>query len=281
MMRRLIFTILLFLGCQLGAEELVLVSVAPYQLMCEELTNGAVEVEVLVPVGYSLHTYEPTPKQIIRAAKAKVWFIVGEIFEKKVSVALREQNPKLDIVDLRDGLELMDEHEEEEHHHHHEDEKDPHIWMSPKMMLVQVRHMALSLIQAFPELKEQIEEKKEALLQKLAQLDYEMHEILKGSRGKVVFVSHPAYGYLCQEFGLKQVSIEFEGKDPTPRQLNRLLEQARKEKIGTIFTQKQYSTKASDLLAQELGAKIVLLDPYSKNYFESMLEIAKQFAEAK
>lgn len=285
MFRSLFFSVLFFVGCQLGANELVLVSVAPYETMCKELTANGIDIELLVPVGDSLHTYEPRPKQVLRAAKAKLWFIIGEVFEKKVIKALHEQNPNLAIVDLRDGLDLMREeehvHDHEHVHHHHEDETDPHIWMSPKMMQVQVSHMAESLKEAFPELQLTIEQNAKSLITRLEALDKEIREILKDSKGKTIFVSHPAYGYFCREYGLDQVSIEFEGKDPTPRQLNDLLEQARKDHVRTIFTQKQYSTKASNLIAQELQAKIVLLDPYSKNYFESMREIAKSIAEAK
>lgn len=281
MFRSLFFSLLFFVGCQLEANELVLVSVAPYETMCKELTANGVDIELLVPVGDSLHTYEPRPKQILRAAKAKLWFIIGEVFEKKVIRALHEQNPQLAIIDLRDGLELMVEEEHEHEHHHHEDETDPHIWMSPKMMLVQVSHMAESLKGTFPELKLTIEQNVKSLTTRLEALDKEIREILKDSKGKTIFVSHPAYGYFCREYGLNQVSIEFEGKDPTPRQLNDLLEQARKDHVRTIFTQKQYSTKASNLIAEELQAKVVLLDPYSKNYFESMREIAKSIAEAK
>lgn len=281
MFRSLFFSLLFFIGCRLEANELVLVSVAPYETMCKELTANGVDIELLVPAGDSLHIYEPRPKQILRAAKAKLWFIIGEVFEKKVIRALHEQNPQLAIVDLRDGLELMVEEEHEHEHHHHEDETDPHIWMSPKMMLVQVSHMAESLKGTFPELKLTIEQNVKSLITRLEALDKEIREILKDSKGKTIFVSHPAYGYFCREYGLNQVSIEFEGKDPTPRQLNDLLEQARKDHVRTIFTQKQYSTKASNLIAEELQAKVVLLDPYSKNYFESMREIAKSIAEAK
>lgn len=264
-----------------GSERLVLVSMAPYALMVEDLTAKEVKVDLLVPAGFSAHTYEPTPKQILNATKASVWFIVGETFETRARQALEAENPKLRIVDLRQGLDLMDGHDHcSHHHHHHSGAADTHIWMSPKMMQTQVELMAKSLKEVFPELASVVEQNKDPLLEKLKKLDKEIHTLLDAHKGEIIFVSHPAYGYFCREYGLTQESIEFEGKDPTPKHLYNLIEEAKNDKVHTIFIQKQYSTKAAELVAQEINAKLVLLDPYSENYFESMQKIAKSFAEA-
>jgi zinc transport system substrate-binding protein len=75
------------------------------------------------------------------------------------------------------------------------------------------------------------------------------------------------------------MSIEFEGKDPTPQQLTKVLRQAREENIKTIFIQKQYNNKGAKLIARELNAKIVMLDPYAEDYMTSMREIAQAFAK--
>lgn len=256
-------------------ERLALVSMAPYVGMVKDLTQNEVAVELLVPAGFSTHTYEPTPKQIIRATKASIWFAVGELFETRVKAALETENPKLVLIDLREGLNLI-----VDHHCHECASHDTHIWMSPKMMQKQVEHMAKGLTLVFPDLKDVIEKNKLALIAKLETLDSAIHTLLDSKKDKTVFVSHPAYGYFCREYGLKEDSIEFEGKDPTPKQLYNLIEAAKKEGVGTIFIQKQYSTKAAELVAKEIGAKLVLLDPYSEDYFASMLEIAKQFREA-
>jgi zinc transport system substrate-binding protein len=91
-------------------------------------------------------------------------------------------------------------------------------------------------------------------------------------------VSHPAYAYFCRDYQLKQLSIEFEGKDPSPRQLTSVLTRARQAGIKTVFIQMQYNNKGAQLIAKELGAKIVTLDPYAENYFIMMREIASHFA---
>jgi zinc transport system substrate-binding protein len=274
----LLFCLAIFpLHGQEPGDRLVLVSVAPYVTIVNDLTAGQVSVDLLVPSGFSTHTYEPTPKQILHGAKARLWFTIGELFEPRAIKALQAENPKLQVVDLRQGLHLMDEHDCHEHEHSH---LDPHIWMSPRMMQVETSRIAVSLSETFPELAELIRKNYPKIMSRLEELDRSIREILKNKKGKSIFVSHPAYGYFCNEYGLKQMSVEFEGKDPTPKQLFEVIQLAKKEQIHTIFTQKQYSTKASMLVAHEIDAKIIPLDPYSPHYFDSMLQIAQNFAEA-
>ena len=92
-------------------------------------------------------------------------------------------------------------------------------------------------------------------------------------------VSHPAYAYFCRDYQLKQLSIEFEGKDPTPQKLTKILTQARNEHIRRIYIQLQYNNKGAKLIAREIGAEVITLDPYSEQFFASMREIAKAFSQ--
>jgi zinc transport system substrate-binding protein len=151
--------------------------------------------------------------------------------------------------------------------------------MSPKMMQQQVRHIAKALQEAFLAVAATIEKNLELLLDKLQALDKAIQEKLEPKKGATIFVSHPAYGYLFREYDIKQVSIESEGKDPSPKQLTKLIDLAKKQTAKIIFVQKQYSTKAAELVASEVGATIVILDPYSENYFENMLYMASEFAK--
>jgi zinc transport system substrate-binding protein len=92
-------------------------------------------------------------------------------------------------------------------------------------------------------------------------------------------VSHPAFAYLGQDYGLKQLSIEFEGKDPTPQTMNNTLERARREKIKTIFLQPQYTRKGAELIAKLLHASLITLDPYSEDYLNNMWTMAQKIHE--
>jgi zinc transport system substrate-binding protein len=264
-----------------GEDRLMLISVAPYLEVAKKLGGSDIEVQVIVPAGASSHTYEPTPKQILQATKAQIFFRIGEPFEERAARAILYQNPNLVIVDLRDDLDLifesyLSEEPDKQHYHGH----DPHIWTSPRMMQQQVEYMAEALQAIYPELKEKIAFNAKTLLQDLVDLDLKIAQILQGKEGSYVFVSHPAYGYFCRDYNLNQVAIEFEGKEPTQKQMNILVKEARMLGISRIFTQPQYGFKGPDLIARQIGAKLITLDPYSPDYFASMTHIAREFAEA-
>jgi zinc transport system substrate-binding protein len=254
----------------------VIVSVAPHRFFVEKIAGNTLDVLLMVPAGASAHTYEPTPKQTIAAGNADIWFRIGESFEDKAINALKSHSVKLEIVDLRDGLDLIaDKHVCS----HHKGSVDLHFWLSPRQAKIQADTIAQALIAMYPENKEIYLKNVLQFKQDLVSIHLQIVDILKNLHNRTVMISHPAYGYFARDYDLKQFSIEFEGKDPTPKLLTKILDEAKKENIKTVFTQPQYSNKGALLIAKEIGAKVVSLDPYSEDYFESLISIAKHFAD--
>jgi len=263
-----------------NSEELshyVVVSVAPHKFFVERIAGDTVKVGLMVPAGASAHTFEPNLKEMMAASKADIWFQIGESFEAKAGGALKSYNSHMQFIDLRKDLSLISDHL---CHHHHASCYDLHFWLSPTMAKTQSQTIADALIATYPENKETYQKNLQLFLQELDQLDQEIHKIVANAKNRVIMVSHPAYGYFCRDYNFKQLSIEFEGRDPTPQQLTKILTDARKAHIHTIFIQMQYNSKGAKLIAQELGTRVVTLDPYSEHYIKSMLEIAENFAAA-
>ena len=279
----ILFTLLLLASfSQLTAQDArVLVSIAPYLEIVEKLAGNKIQVEVILPQGADAHDYEPTPKQIQRYAESQVWFMLGECFEKRMQTALQSQNPNLVVCDLRTDIPLI-----KEVHPQHIGGYDPHIWMSPRLMILQAKTIAETLEQAFPspEMKEAIQNNLVKLINELEALDNEIHEqfeeLHKTHSKIIVLVAHPAYSYFCREYGITQLSIEQEGKDPSAKELTHLLQETKKLQIKTIFIQGPYPHKGAQLIAKEIGANLVTLNPNSAHYFQMMRQIAKEFAEA-
>lgn len=276
------FSLFVLTGMRLGAQEApkvknqshyVLVSVAPYKFFVDKIAGDTVKVGVMVPAGASIHTYEPSPREILTASTADAWFFIGEAFEAKAMQALKTHHPDMALVDLKEGVDLI--HGQCKHC---SKGADLHIWLSPKEAKTQANLIAKALIQLYPENKSLYENNLKAFLEDLTRLDQQISALLKPLKNRTFLVSHPAYGYLCRDYGLNQLSVEFEGKDPTPQQLTKLLALAKKDKIHTVFIQRQYNNKGARLIAEHLGAKVVNLDPYTDNYFEGMLYIAQQIA---
>ncbi|WP_075883875.1 metal ABC transporter solute-binding protein, Zn/Mn family [Candidatus Protochlamydia sp. W-9] len=272
-----IITIFLSTLPSLTAIPTVLVSVAPHQFFVEKIANDTVHVQLMVPAGASAHTYEPSPKQMLGACQGKLWFRIGESFEQRAIQSLTSHNPNLKIVDLRQGLDLIHQDKQTQCHCCSGSE-DLHFWLSARLAQIQAKTIADALIEAFPEYKKLYVRNLKIFQQELQELDQTILELFKTSSIHSVLVSHPAYGYFCRDYHLQQYSVELEGKDPTPQQMTKLLIWAKEHNIRTIFVQPQYNNKAAQLVAGEIGAKIRLLDPYSKLYFKSMLEIAHAFA---
>ncbi len=262
-----------------GLSHHVLVSVAPYKYFVEQIAGDTVSIGVMVPAAASIHTYEPTPKEMVAASKADAWFFIGEAFESKAIEALKNHHPSIKLYDLRNGVDLI---QSQCHHHHHHKGcmhgADLHIWLSPKEAKKQAVDIAKGLMEVYPRHKDLYKANLEKFLVQLDELNAYIAGLMRTVSPRTIMVSHPAYGYFCRDYDLQQVSIEFEGKDPTPQQLTRVLNVARKDNIHTIYIQKQYNNKGAKLIADYLGAAIVNLDPYSEDYVESLRYIARQFA---
>lgn len=280
-MRFFIFPFLFLLTVLHGyAEEeapTVLVSFAPYRYFVQQIAKDKLKVEVMVPPGASAHTYEPTSKQMIRASKAAIWFRIGEPFEAKAVQALKSASPSMEIVDLRQNIPLLQG--ACCHHHGHNCGEDLHIWMSPKLAKIQVKTIGEALMAHYPKEKQFFAENLSEFLKRLDDLDEFIAQKLAPLENRYLLVSHPAYGYYCQDYHLTQIPIECEGKDPTGRQMTALLNKTRELHIHYILTQPQYSDKAALLVASQIGAKAISVDPYSENYIESLKQITSIIAE--
>lgn len=256
----------------------VLVSVSPHKYFVEKIAGDTVTVGLMVPAGASAHTFEPTPKQMIEASKADIWFRIGESFETRAVNALKYHHPEMDVVDLRQGMDMISADPHSGCCCCHANSQDLHIWLSARQAKIQADTIAKTLIRHYPEHAQRYQTALEAYTKELDALDAQIATILQPLSNRIILVSHPAYAYFCRDYQLSQHSIEFEGKDPTPLQLNNTLIKAREAKIDRVLIQAQYSSKGAKLIAKELGAKVVMLDPYSEDYINSMLEIARQIA---
>ena len=278
MIKYILILITLFTLPLMANTPSVLVSVAPHKFFVERIAGTTVNTLLMVPAGASSHTYEPTPKQMLMASQADIWFCIGESFEKRASASMTAYRPQMEIVDLRQGLNMITVDPLSGCRCCHADCQDLHIWLSAREAKIQAKTIADTLTRHYPEHAAQYESTLAQFTKELDLLDQEITSILQPLQQRIILVSHPAYAYFCRDYNLVQLSIEFEGKDPTPQQMTKILNQARSATIKRIFIQAQYPSKGAHLFGKELNAKVVLLDPYSEHYPTSMLEIARQFA---
>ncbi len=278
-------SLILLSACSKKTEENseVLVSIPPYLYFVKALTDGKIKAISLVPPGANPHIFEPTPKQIQKAKGTKLWICLDESFEKKVGKSLKELNKNLIILNLANSSKIPYIYEKHKcsdcKHHRGSDTKDLHIWLSPKLSKLQADLIAKSLIEAFPDRKETIQENLVLLQRQLSMANKHFAKQLLPYKGNSIIVSHPAFGYFCRDYHLKQISIELEGKDPLPKHLTSILALARKSTVRAVFTQVQYSNKGAQIIAEQLGLPIHEVDPYSADYLQNLEKIVQYIVE--
>lgn len=266
----------------LALSRIVLVTVAPHKYLVNRIAGDTVQVEVIVPPTGNVHTFEPTPKQMMRVAEADVWFRIGESFEPRLAEAFKSHHAGMRIVDMRQNLDLIYDDQEHGSCCRHADGMDLHFWLSARQMKLQAKTVLGVLVNLYPEHEAQYRKAFEEHLHELGRLDNELRMELTRIKGKTLLVGHPAYAYFCRDYHLEQLSIESEGKDPTPQQLTALLRKIKALHLRTIFSQIQYSPKVADIIKEQMGpdAKVVELDPYAEDYMQNMRSLARHFLQA-
>jgi zinc transport system substrate-binding protein len=285
MLKYIILICLFFIACQKNpagrsAKPLILVSVAPYKSLTKQIAGDEFDVATIVPAAANPHSFEPTASQVIAVSQGAVLFTIGESFEGKIIPILKKRNSELAVVDLRKGIELIDGESGLGCSHCGMDHLDRHVWLSPRLMSRQAETIAKALGEKFPEKKEEFQKNLVRLQENLISLDREIEEILKGVANRTILVSHPAFGYFCKEYNLKQLSVEYEGKEPRPRHLEEILNRAVTESMGLALALPQYNNKGAQLIAEKLHIPIRMIDPYSSEYFETMRKLAQLIADS-
>lgn len=268
-----IFYLLLWLPGLCFSKPIVLVSIAPYQHFVEQLAGEHVQVMSIVPKNTDPHHFEPTPKQVAALREASLWIRIGEPFEQKLLSVLNSHNPSLKILNVWEGLPLI-----LTCHCHGKEEWDRHLWLSPRLVKRQLPLMQEALIQLCPQHKTVIVERCALFSDKLQSLDNMLSTILTPLKGKAVLVSHPSFSYFCEDYGLTQLSIEQEGKEPRPKDTELTLKTAQDRHVKAVITQPQFHSKSANLFAKKLCATLYLMDPFALDYVQNLERFGKNLA---
>lgn len=268
-------------GAPKETKPMVLVSIPPYAYFVKKIADDTVHVAPLVPPGANPHVYEALPQEVQRYQNAAVWVYLGEPVDKKALQAFKDLRKEMPIVDVTQGIKLISECQENGHAHcHHDDEGlDLHIWLSPTLAKVQARHIAGALMDLLPEEKGRFEKNLQRFLKELDRLNDKLAGILAPMEGHAILVSHPGFAYFCRDYGLIQLSIEEEGKEPLPQHITEILAQARKYRVKSVLIEPEFSNKSAELVAAALGVPTHFVDPLAEDYEANLIKIAKVIAE--
>lgn len=248
----------------------VAATIAPLGDFVKAVGGEKVEVTIVVPPGAEPHTFEPTPSLMIDMAKADLYVMNGAGLEFWMNKLL-EANKRMVVLDSSQGVALLQESE---------GEIDPHIWISLRNAAVQVNNICAGLIEVDSQNKYFYIKNRDAYLETLEALDVELNGTFAGKKNKIFIVHHPAWTYFARDYNLSQVPLMENEKEPGPKYLGEVIDLARTNNITTIFVEPEYNPKAAEVMAREMNASIVTLDPLAKNYLENMAYAGREIAKS-
>lgn len=249
-----------------NARPTVVAAFAPLATVATEIGGSAVDVTLLTPPGAEPHDLELSAAQVAQISEADlVLYVKG--FQPAVdeAVAQHAADHAIDVserLDLRTADDHGHEHEgESADEHAHESGTDPHVWLSPRNMEAIGSVVADRLATLVP--GADIDANRQAFASQMSDLDTAFRDGLKDCKSRIIVVSHEAFGYMADAYGLEQVGISglAPEAEPSPARLAAVAEVVRNNKVGTIYTERLVDPKVAKTLADEVGVTTAVLDP--------------------
>lgn len=276
----------------------VAVSVVPGAAFVKAVAGDLVNTVTVIPKGYSPANYLPTTLEMQALSDADIYFVMQMPAEDaNILPKVSDFNEDIILVNLRDAvskeypLMYVDGHshgDEDEHEDHeeegknededeHEDEMtvDPHIWLSPKRVIVIVQTIADELSAMDSENESVYRANAKEYIEKLVELDIEIGNIIADSNSRAFMIYHGSYGYFADDYGLEMISLEADGKAATAAKMQTVIDMANEMGITAIFYQDEFDDNQAKTIAEEIDGVVKRAAPLSENYIEELENFAK------
>jgi zinc transport system substrate-binding protein len=254
----------------------IVVSILPLAEFTEKIGGDKVQVSVMVPPGAAPHTYEPMPGQFIEVSSTHLYVKVGSAIDFEVAWLdkIQSMNRAMVICDASAGLELVHDDDNDQKRY------DPHVWLSVRNAKIMAKNISACLCALDSVHTGYYTKNLETYLSQLDSLDSEIEQLLSAKSHREFIVYHPAWTYFARDYGLTQIPVEIQGKQPTARTMQHLIEHARANNIQIIFASPQFNRESADAIAREIGGRVVFIDPLEKNFIANMRAVAQAVSEA-
>jgi zinc transport system substrate-binding protein len=157
---------------------------------------------------------------------------------------------------------------------------DPHVWMSPPLVMLQARRILTALAKADPENRGVYETNYKEFIRELVDLDTDIRSLFTEKQGMRFMVFHPSWGYFARAYGLVQIPVELEGKAVKSSRLVKLIKEGKELGIEAVFIQPQFPVKSAEIVAGEIGGAVVRADPLAENWARNLRTVAERFGKA-
>ena len=281
-MKKLLYLIILIVtlgSCNQSSKKsdvpTLTVTIEPLRFFTETIAGDKYRVISMVPQGSSPETYDPTPQQLVALNQSDAYLRIGHIgFEQAWMERIKANNPHIKVFDTSEGIDFIRGEGHWHGNHFHQGGIEPHVWNSATNAILIAENICKSLCQLDSINQNFYQERTDSLKQIIVQTDKKIRQLLQ-SADSTFLIYHPALSYFARDYGLKQISIEDNGKHPSPASLKTLIDTCRKEGVRVIFVQQEFDQHNAQLIASELGIEIVPINPLSYHWEKEMIRIAE------
>ncbi len=265
-----VLTALLIAACTGGSpsdKRIITVTIEPLRYFTEQIAGDKFTVKTMVPRGGNPETYEPTARQMVDLSASDLYIKVGNIgFERTWMKRLEANAPHTIIINSSDGITSSDN----SIYIH-----DPHTWMSTANAMYIARNIYKALAEIDSKDSLYFKKNLERLMGKIEAVDTQIREEITKDKSTTFLIYHPALTYFAQEYGLRQLSIEEDGREPSAVQLKQVINTARQNHVKIIFIQREFDSRNTDIVARSTGAEKVEINPLSYDWDKEMVKIAQ------
>lgn len=274
-------------GCsQPRADErpLLVVSIEPLRYVAEAVAGPGWRVETLMPQGASPETYEPTPRRMQHMQGARLLLCCGTLgFEATTLPRLAAAAQAPPLLRLDGGITPLaaTPHSHEGHAVHHADDEsaDPHVWMSARNLKLMARNLCQALQQTDSLHHHDYALRLHRFEQRIDSVDAALQHMLRHARGQHFLIFHPALGYFARDYGLHQLAVEHDGKEPSAARMAALTTKVKQQGVHTVFISREHTGMPARRIAEELQLKLVEINPLAYDVPAQMLLIAQAMAQ--
>lgn len=270
---RYLLIIALLCGCatsKMLSENVFYVSILPLRTLVTGIVGNDFPVEVLVPAGASPETFEPSARQFAALNRAQLVFNVGLIDFEQTLLSKAAEAEKL--INLSVGIEPIAGTCSHAGNHTHKHGVDPHIWTSPRALKQMASNAYKAIHRLYPDSVKYTDNYKK-LIMELEELDRQTAARIEASGASYFMIYHPALTYYARDYGLQQIAIEQDGKEPSAKRMSAIIRQARADRVKRILYQRQFPASTVETIARDMGAEAVEIDPLAEDVIGNIRKI--------
>ena len=222
-----------------------------------------VNVEILLPVGADPHSFEPTPQDIAKVADADIVFANGAGLEAFIERLLASADAEGKIVEVSDGIVLLDALVDEHDEHDEHAGGDPHTWTDPNNVIIWVENIETALSEADSANAESYTANAAVYTDKLKEIDGWIREQIAQipEENRKIVTDHRLIGYYVDEYGLEMAGAIIPGysslSEPSAQELAAIEDAIRELGVSTIFVGNTVNASLSERVAGDTGVKLV------------------------